>query len=78
MEREKQKEISRPDHRLLSPKTNQNEQCGIFDGNECQASSSRHDISEEASNTLARKKPDSSFLKVNKTNTLIGTIFGTK
>lgn len=68
MEREKQKDISRPDHCLLSPKTNQNDHLGMFDENECHASSSRHDISEQGSDTLARKKADSSFLKVSKPN----------
>ena len=70
MEREKQKEISRPDQRLMSPKNYQNEQSSMFDGNACQASSSRDNKSEESSDTLARKKADSSFLKVSKANVI--------
>ena len=60
MEREKQKEISKPDHCLLNSKTYQNgssEICGI----ESQASSSRQNISEDVYNTR-NGQPDESFL----------------
>ena len=65
MEREKQKEISRPDHCLLNSKTypsGPSELCGI----ESQPASSGPNVSGDVTIAMNEPKDESFFLKVDK------------
>ena len=64
MEREKQKEISRPDHCMSKPKPYQNEPSEMIEDVEDQSLASQHQISEVLSTSSEIENINSSFSKV--------------
>ena len=66
LEREKQKELSRPDHCLSDPKAYQNGASGIVEDIEDNTMSPRHNITECVSLASGGENSNSSFIKVRK------------